>query len=116
VQGSAGGLIGTVQVRFQGGAGLGDVVEPNDRFGQSLAKGIFFNDFNGDAFSDLAVGVALEDVGDRVDAGLVSLLEGSAAGGLLGSSTVFFQGADLGGGASVGGTAEAGDALGAAVE
>jgi hypothetical protein len=64
------------------------------------------------AFSDLAVGVPLEDVGARLDAGLVNLLEGSAVGGLLGSNTVFFQGADLGGGARVGGTAEAGDALG----
>jgi hypothetical protein len=116
LHGAAGGLAGTGQVLVQGDNALGDVIEPNDRFGQSLAKGIFFNDFNGDAFSDLAVGVPLEDVGDRLDAGLVNLLEGSAVGGLLGSNTVFFQGVDLGGGARVGGTAEAGDALGAAVE
>ena len=72
-------------------------------------------DFNGDVFDDLAVGVAHEDVGDRPDAGLVNLLEGSASG-LEGSERVLFQGADLGGGARVGGSAEAGDALGAAVE
>jgi hypothetical protein len=116
MHGSATGPAGTGQVLFQGDNALGDVIEPNDRFGQSLAKGIFSNGFNNDAFDDLAVGVALEDVGDRVDAGLVNLLEGSAAGGLLGSNTVLVQGADLGGGARVGGTAEAGDALGAAVE
>ena len=115
MHGSAGGLAGTGQVLFQGDNALGDVIEAGDRFGQSLAKGIFFNDFNGDAFDDLAVGVALEDVGDRVDAGLVNLLPGTAAG-LQGVNTVLFQGADLGGGARVGGVAEAGDGLGAAVE
>ena len=59
---------------FQGGDGLGDAVEPGDRFG-TLAKGRFFNDFNGDAFSDLAVGVPFESVGNRLGAGLVNLLE-----------------------------------------
>jgi hypothetical protein len=116
MHGSAGGPAGTGQVLFQGDNALGDVIEPGDRFGQSLAKGIFSNNFNDDPFDDLAVGVALEDVGGRVDAGLVNLLEGSAAGGLLGSNTVLVQGADLGGGARVGGTAETGDGLGAAVE
>jgi FG-GAP repeat len=115
MHGSASGLVGTGGALFQGDNGLGDAVEPGDRFGERLAKGIFFNDFNGDAFSDLAVGVALEDVGGRQDAGLVNLVEGSP-GGLQGSNTVFFQGADLGGGARVGGTAEARDLLGAAVE
>jgi hypothetical protein len=115
MHGSAGGLAGTGGALFQGDNALGDVVEPNDRFGQSLAKGIFFNNFNGDVFDDLAVGVAQEDVGDRPDAGLVNLLEGSSFG-LQGSNTVLFQGADLGGGARVGGSAEAGDALGATVE
>jgi hypothetical protein len=61
-------------------------------------------DVNGDAFSDLAVGVPLEDVGPRLDAGLVNLLEGSAADGLLGSATLLVQGA------------EAGDVLGVSVE
>ena len=115
LHGATGGLAGTGQVLFQGDNALGDVVESGDRFGQTLAKGRFFNDFNGDAFSDLAVGVAFEGVGDRVGAGLVNLLEGSA-GGLLGSNTVLFQGVDLGGGARVGGVAEHGDAFGAAVE
>jgi hypothetical protein len=115
MHGSDGGLAGTGQVLFQGDNALGDVIEAGDRFGQSLAKGIFFNNFNGDAFDDLAVGVALEDVGDRVDAGLVNLLPGTAAG-LQGVNTVLFQGADLGGGARVGGVAETGDGLGAAVE
>jgi FG-GAP repeat len=116
LHGSAVGLAGTGQVLFQGDGGLGDAAEPNDRFGQALAKGRFSNNFNDDAFDDLAVGVAFEDVGDRFDAGLVNLLDGSAADGLLGSGTVLFQGADLGGGARVGGTAEAGDVFGGSVE
>jgi hypothetical protein len=115
MHGSAGGLAGTVSPLFQGNDGLGDLPERGDRFGQTLAKGIFSNNFNDDAFDDLAVGVALDDVGDRPDAGLVSLLQGSPAG-LQGAGTVYFQGADLGGGARVGGVAEAGDLLGAAVE
>jgi hypothetical protein len=116
LHGSATGLAGTGQVLFQGDDALGDVAEPGDRFGQALAKGRFFNDFNGDAFSDLAVGVPLEGVGGRPGAGLVNLLGGSAADGLLGSGVVLFQGAALGGGARVGGTAEAGDVFGGAVE
>jgi hypothetical protein len=115
LHGSAAGLAGTGQVLFQGRDGLGDVAEPGDRFGTTLAKGRFFNDFNGDAFSDLAVGVPFEDVG-QPDAGLVNLLDGSAADGLVGSGTVLFQGADLGGGALVGGTAETGDGFGVSVE
>jgi hypothetical protein len=115
LHGSAGGLTGGLGPLFQGDNGLGDLPERGDRFGQTLAKGIFSNNFNDDPFDDLAVGVALDDVGDRPDAGLVSLLQGSPAG-LQGSGTVYFQGADLGGGAGVGGVAEAGDLLGAAVE
>jgi hypothetical protein len=110
------GLAGTGQVLFQGDGGLGDAVEADDRFGQALAKGRFSNNFNDDAFDDLAVGVAFEDVGARPDAGVVNLLQGSAADGLLGSGAVLFQGADLGGGARVGGTAEAGDVFGVSVE
>jgi hypothetical protein len=116
LHGSAAGLAGTGQVLFQGDGGVGDAPEPDDRFGQALAKGIFSNNFNDDAFDELAVGVASEDVGDRPNAGLVNLLEGSAADGLLGSATVLFQGADLGGGARVGGTAESGDGFGVSVE
>ena len=116
LHGSAGGLAGTGQVLFQGRDGLGDVVEFDDRFGQALAKGRFFNDFNGDAFSDLAVGAPFENVDGWPAAGLVNLLEGSAAGGLVGSGVVLFQGADLGGGARVGGNAEARDIFGGSVE
>jgi FG-GAP repeat len=116
LHGSAGGLAGTGVTLFQGDGRVGDAAETGDRFGQALAKGRFFNDFNGDAFSDLAVGVPLEDVVARPDAGLVNLLEGSAADGLVGSAAVLVQGADLGGGARVGGAAEAGDVFGVSVE
>jgi hypothetical protein len=54
--------------------------ERNDAFGQVLAVG----DFNRDGYDDLVVGVPLEDVyvhpDDVVDAGLVNVLYGSAAG------------------------------------
>jgi hypothetical protein len=102
--GSPAGLAGNGQVLTQG------TPEAGDRFGAALAKGRF----NDDDFVDLAVDAPAEDLG-RTDAGLVSLLQGSPAG-LQGADTVYFQGADLGGGAGVGGVAEAGDLLGAAVE
>jgi hypothetical protein len=47
-----------------------------DRFGSSLAVG----DFNADGFGDLAVATPLDDVGDAVDAGSVTILYGSASG------------------------------------
>jgi hypothetical protein len=37
-------------------------------------------DFNHDGFADLAAAAPLEDVGSTVDAGVVSVLSGSAGG------------------------------------
>jgi hypothetical protein len=82
---------------------------PSSKLSRWRSPGRFFDDFNGDAFSDLAVGVRFEGVDGRLAAGLVNLLEGPAAGGLQGSAAVLFQGAALGGGARVGGVAETGD-------
>jgi hypothetical protein len=53
-----------------------DVAETSDRFGTALAWG----DFNGDGFSDLAIGCNAESVGDRIQAGSVTVLYGSAIG------------------------------------
>jgi hypothetical protein len=61
----------------QDSAGLSsDGAEAYDAFGRTLAGG----DFNGDGFSDLAVGAYFEDVGDIADAGAVSVIYGSTCG------------------------------------
>jgi hypothetical protein len=54
----------------------GTSAEPGDRFGAALAAG----DFNGDGFSDLAVGRPGEDGAAGADMGGVSLFNGSANG------------------------------------
>ncbi|MEO9365047.1 MAG: FG-GAP repeat protein [Nitrososphaera sp.] len=53
-----------------------DVAEDFDYFGWSLAAG----DFNGDSYTDLAVGVPAENVGSITDAGAVNILYGSSSG------------------------------------
>ena len=73
--GSSGGLASDGQVLTQDTAGVPGVSEIGDRFGAALVAG----DFNGDAFSDLAVGAPGEDLSD-VDAGAVTILFGSAGG------------------------------------
>lgn len=53
------------QVFKQGVAGLGGVPELGDAFGAAMTA----CDFNGNGKDDLVVGVALEDIGDLIDAG-----------------------------------------------
>ncbi|MEU7906024.1 hypothetical protein [Actinoplanes sp. NPDC049118] len=55
---------------------LAGAAEANDRFGSALAAG----DFNGDGRTDLAIGVAGENVSGHTEAGAVSIVYGSAAG------------------------------------
>jgi hypothetical protein len=77
--GSASGLQADApddQFWMQENANAGDVSEPADQFGYAVADG----DFNGDGFSDLAVGVPFEDVGSIADAGALTVLYGSGAG------------------------------------
>jgi hypothetical protein len=75
--GSANGLVDTeFQVFAQGIAGIEDVFEAGDRFGQVLAVG----NFNGDAYHDLAIGVPHEDIGTTADAGAMHVIYGSADG------------------------------------
>jgi hypothetical protein len=50
--------------------------EDGDRFGSAVATG----DFNGDGFTDLAVGVPGENVGATADAGVVELFYGGGEG------------------------------------
>jgi hypothetical protein len=77
--GAASGLQATApddQFLHQNSAGVEDFSESSDQFGSSVASA----DFNGDGFADLAVGVALENVGSLTDAGAVHVLYGSASG------------------------------------
>lgn len=77
IYGSASGLTAAgSQVWSQNSPGIRDAAEPDDHFGDSLAAG----DYNGDGFADLAVGVDLEDISGVIDAGVVNVIYGSAAG------------------------------------
>lgn len=58
----------------------GDTDNSNDQFGSVLATG----DFDGDGYSDLAVGTPLDDWGARNDSGTVNVLYGGPDGGLSG--------------------------------
>jgi FG-GAP repeat len=88
--GSAGGLTG-------GRLLLRESPAPNDRYGTSLAAG----DFNGDTFTDLAVGAPGVNVGAVRDAGAVTILFGSADGITPGGAQTLTQGSG-----GVAGTAE----------
>lgn len=74
--GSVTGLNGVGdQLVHQNTPGVLDVAEPGDHFGAAVVAA----NFNGDAFTDLAIGVPLED-GTAVNQGGVHVLYGSANG------------------------------------
>ncbi|MCG5443440.1 hypothetical protein NIE79_001245 [Micromonospora sp. NIE79] len=73
---SAGLSSSAVQIITQRTAGVPDNPEDEDRFGGVLAVG----DVTGDGRADVLVGTPGEDIGSRVDAGMITLLKGSAAG------------------------------------
>jgi hypothetical protein len=56
--------------------GVENQADAEDEFGWNVAAA----DFNGDGFSDLIIGVPLEDVNGYADAGAVNVLYGSATG------------------------------------
>jgi hypothetical protein len=60
-----------------------------DRFGDTLAAG----DFDGDGYSDLAIGAQWEDIGPATDAGAITVLYGSASGLTAARSEIIRQGA-----------------------
>ena len=88
--GSASGLITRVSNDFwpQDRSGVADTADEHDFFGSSLTVG----DFDGDGYTDLAVGVPHEDVGSPavVDAGAVNVLYGSASG-ITGSGSDYWH-------------------------
>jgi hypothetical protein len=111
VYGSNTGLVGRNQTLTQDSPGVTGTAEPGDLFGVALARGIFFNNFNGDDFADLAIGAAGEDVGAAADAGAVNVQYGSATGLPGPGSQLFTQDSP-----GVGGTAESGDSFGSALD
>lgn len=78
------------EIWHQDSDGILDTAEPYDSFGAALAAG----DFNGDGYTDLAVGTSQEDVGNPevVNAGMVQVLYGSAAGLSADGNQMFYQG------------------------
>jgi hypothetical protein len=79
--------------------GLPDLLETGDRFGHALAAG----DFDGDGFSDLAVGVPEEGIGAVNRAGAVNVLYGTGSGGLSAVGNQFwYQGATAAAGSEAG--------------
>jgi hypothetical protein len=77
IYGSAAGLtsVGN-QMWYQGSPNIIGASEANDRFGAALAAG----DFDGDGFTDVAIGVPGESIGTIADAGAVNVIYGSASG------------------------------------
>jgi hypothetical protein len=72
--GSPGGLTDADdQLWYQGKDGVLDEAEEGDAFGSALAMG----DFNGDGFTDLAVGAPFETIDGEFAAGAVSVLYGT---------------------------------------
>ncbi|MEM3034981.1 MAG: FG-GAP repeat protein [Candidatus Nitrosocaldus sp.] len=106
--GSASGLQASApadQTWSQDTSSVKDVAEDSDYFSLSLAAG----DFNGDGYTDLAVGVPFEDIGSIIDAGAVNILYGSSSGLQASSPDDQFWHQDS---PNVDGVAESGDELG----
>jgi len=86
IYGSAFGLTSTGnQYWTQDSPGVRDTAEENDAFGSCLVAG----DFDGDGFSDLAIGIPWEAIDIIPFAGAVNVLYGSA-GGLTSEGDGFF--------------------------
>ncbi|NYF55829.1 hypothetical protein [Micromonospora purpureochromogenes] len=97
---------GSVRVVTQRTAGVPGEPEGDDRFGASLATG----DVTGDGKADVLVGSPGEAVGPTAEAGVVTLLKGSASG-ITGSGAQAFDQNHP----NVPGTSERGDKFGASV-
>ena len=85
------GGVGAVNIIYGSSTGLSATATPDQvfyetNFGYALASGdhlgsaLAAGDFNGDTFSDLAIGVPDRNLGSDVNAGIVVLIDGSANG------------------------------------
>jgi len=102
--GSASGLSATgSQYWTQDASGIADAIETGDRFGSALATG----KLNSDALADLVVGVPDENYGTIVDAGVVHVIPGGAAGLTATGSQYWSQNS-----AGIADSAETGDGFG----
>ncbi|GHJ41164.1 trypsin-like serine protease [Streptomyces sp. TS71-3] len=111
---------GLVRIVYGGGQGTAQIdqdlsfvpggSEPGDRFGQSLAT----VDYDSDGYTDLVVGVPYEDLGGAQDAGMVTVIHGSAAGLGQGRAADNYQ-QGQGNGALKEAVSEQGDLLGYAL-
>lgn len=91
IPGSASGPDEATSIAFSQ-SGTGGFTEADDRFGASLRVGNFNGDkLNKGDLDDLAVASPTEDLGSRVDAGIVHVVYGSAGGLDLGSAVGFHQ-------------------------
>jgi hypothetical protein len=106
---------GVVDIIYGSESGLPDggrqqltqsLFEAGDQFGAAVATG----DFNGDIFTDLAVGIPGENIGATADAGVVEIFYGGGDGLPSNGDQQLRQGAG-----GMAGTAEAGDRFGAAL-
>ena len=103
IYGGLGGLSAAGnEVWSQGSEGITGTPEAGDLFGYSLAAA----DFNGDGFTDLAVGVPFEDQAATND-GAVNVIYGGLGGLSAAGNEVWSQG-----GEGITGTPEAGDQFG----
>jgi FG-GAP repeat len=92
IYGSPRGLVSARnQLWTQASPGVPTNPQTGGRFGAALAAG----DFNGDGFTDLAIGADGEDVGSVSAAGVVIVLYGTAAGLTSSGSDLFDQDSEL---------------------
>jgi hypothetical protein len=99
INGSISGLSAGTQIWNEGSVGGG--VQSNNAFGSALAA----NDFNGDGYADLAIGIPNESHSGYINAGQVDVVYGSSSGlSTAGHAAQFIhQGGGIGGSPTSGG-------------
>ncbi len=75
------------QLWHQGSSGIPGGNETNDYWGTALVM----DNFNGDNYDDLVIGVPYEDIGDVADGGAATILYGNAGGFRTLNSEMFYQ-------------------------